>query len=101
MTNDAGDVNVCGLCGQPLDADHVHEDDDLGTRIEYEVIGIRGILADSVAVHDPSDKHPLPSQVLAANLGVEATELTGLRYTCLVSRDPYGTTRSDYRLTDR
>ncbi|WP_316742760.1 hypothetical protein [Streptomyces sp. MK7] len=100
MTNGASDVNTCGLCGRPLDAGHYHEEENLGTRVEYQVIRIRGVLADSVAVHDPNDKHPLPSRVLAANLGVEAGSLLGLHYTCLVSRDPYGTTRSDYRLVE-
>lgn len=70
----------------------------LGTQVEYEIVKVRGMLADSVAVLDPNDKHPLPTRVFATNLGVDAGSLLGLHYTCLVSRDPYGTTRSNYRL---
>ncbi|MGX9888467.1 hypothetical protein [Streptomyces sp. NPDC002276] len=69
--------------------------------VRYKVVRIRGILADSVAVDDPNDQHPLPTRVLATNLGTDAGSLLGIEYTCLVSRDPHGTTRSDYRLTDQ
>lgn len=85
---------------QSRDASGAREDEKatLGTRVEYAIVNVRGVLADSVAVHDPNDKHPLPTRVLAASLGVDAGSLLGIHYTCLVSRDPYGTTRSDYRL---
>lgn len=98
MTNAVRHANTCGLCEQPLDGDHYHEKETRGTRVEYEVVEVRGVLADSVAVHDPNDKHLLPTRILATALGVEAGSLLGLHYTCLVSRDPYGATRSDYRL---
>ena len=98
MTYAAPHANTCGLCDQPLGGDHSHEKATLGTRVEYEVVEVRGVLADSVAVHDPNDKHPLPTQILATTLGIDAGSLLGLHYTCLVARDSYGITRSDYRL---
>jgi hypothetical protein len=94
----ASNAKICGLCGQSLDRDHSHEEGNLGTQVEYKIVKIRGVLADSVAVHDPNDKHSLPTRILAANLGVDAGLLLGLHYTCLVSQDSYGTTRSEYRL---
>ncbi|MEV8545916.1 hypothetical protein [Streptomyces sp. NPDC051572] len=100
MTDSTGNPNVCGICGSPLDEEHSHEEEDLGTQVRYKVIKIRGILADSVAVDDPDDQHPLPTRVLATNLGIDAGSLLGIQYTCLVSHDPYGTTRSDYRLVE-
>ncbi|MFH8937666.1 hypothetical protein [Streptomyces griseosporeus] len=92
-------AETCGLCGPPLNADHSHAEATAGTHVEYEVVGVRGVLADSVALHEPGDKHRLPAWVLATNLGVDAGSLVGVRYTCLVACDPYGTTRSDYRLS--
>ncbi|MGW3028341.1 hypothetical protein [Streptomyces sp. NPDC001221] len=97
MTDSTNYTNVCGLCGGSLTEEHSHEEEHLGVQVKYKVIKIRGILADSVAVDDPNDKHPLPARVLAANLGIDASSLLGIQYTCLVSRDPYGTTRSNYR----
>ncbi|MFF4302162.1 hypothetical protein [Streptomyces sp. NPDC001601] len=100
MTDATSNSEICGLCGEPLSQEHSHEEDTLGVQVEYKVVKIRGILADSVAVEDPNDKHPLPARVLAANLGVDPSSLLGIQYTCLVSHDPYGTTRSNYRLTE-
>lgn len=100
MTDAANNTNACGLCGAPLTEEHSHEDENLGIPVKYKVIKVRGILVDSVAVGDPNDKHPLPARVLAANLGIDASSLLGIQYTCLVSRDPYGTTRSNYRLAE-
>ncbi|MGI5140407.1 hypothetical protein [Streptomyces sp. CA-106110] len=100
MTDATNNTNICGLCGSSLTEEHSHEEENLGIQVKYKIIKIRGILADSVAVDDPNDKHPLPARVLAANLGIDATSLLGIQYTCLVSRDPYGTTRSNYHLVE-
>jgi hypothetical protein len=100
VTGAASNVNICGLCGQPLDGGHSQEEEHLGIQTEYKIFKIRGALADSVAVLDPNDKYPLPTRALATNLGVDAGSLLGFHYTCLVSRDPYGTARSDYRLVE-
>lgn len=78
ITGASSNTNTCGICGQPLDRDHSHEEENLGTPIEYKVVKIRGVLADSVSVNDPNDKHPLPAQALARNLGVDASSLLGL-----------------------
>ncbi|MFD4598975.1 hypothetical protein ACFWPQ_13180 [Streptomyces sp. NPDC058464] len=98
MTDVTNNTNICGICGAQLDEEHSHEEEDPGIQVRYKVIKIRGILADSIAVDDPGDQHPLPTRVLATNLGVDANSLLGIQYTCLVSSDPYGTTRFDYRL---
>ncbi|MFF9273829.1 hypothetical protein [Streptomyces griseosporeus] len=98
MRDAAPQADTCGLCDQPLDGDHSHAQVASGTCVEYEVVEVRGVLADSVAVHEPADTHRLPAWVLSTNLGVDAGSLLGVRYTCLVARDSYGTTRSDYRL---
>ncbi|MGV9272047.1 hypothetical protein [Streptomyces griseosporeus] len=50
-----------GLCDQSLDGDHSHAEATAGTRVEYEVVGVRGVLADSVALHELGDKHRLPA----------------------------------------
>jgi hypothetical protein len=92
-----GSIGRCGLCGQPLDSLHTHENPGERIRVEYEIVGIRGSLADFVAVDDPSDKDYVPVDILTRALKVAIDSLPGLHYTCLVSRDSDGTTRSKYR----
>jgi hypothetical protein len=95
-------TELCGLCGQPLDAHTSSEPGDgqaeTGERIEYIVIRIRGVLADSQAADNPADTTTIMAASLAQSLKIDTASLSGQRYTCHVVPDPYGRTFSDYQL---
>lgn len=67
--------------------------------VEYEVIALRGDLVDVEVVGQQGMTGPTEvARFLAAALGVSSDDLVGCRYTCEVTPDRYGETRSNYRL---
>jgi hypothetical protein len=101
--NGPSSEELCGLCGLPLIGDHAHgeasseESANPGAWIEYMVTGIRGVYADVQNVLDPSDTDRLTARILAINLKTDIESLTGLHYTCYVTRNEYGITNTNFR----
>ncbi|GAA3000679.1 hypothetical protein GCM10020229_11100 [Kitasatospora albolonga] len=89
---------LCGICGQLVDSQHVHAGVDAGERIEYVVVEIRGVTAHYQAVKNPSRTLRTGAPMLAQQLGIELSELLGRHYTCLVTPAEYGEIRSQFKL---
>jgi hypothetical protein len=98
----ADDASRCGLCGRPTDGGHVHEWLDgpavgAGRRIEYVIVGVRGEIARYQAAADPSTVYRTVAADLATQLGIDAADLVGRRFSCWVTPAQHGVVRSDYR----
>ncbi len=59
---------------------------------------LRGAIAHYQPVGDATRIFKTHAVSLADELGIEVAELIGCRYSCWVEPDPYGVTRSDFRL---
>jgi hypothetical protein len=80
--------------GRPL----LHRHRRLGTRVEYVIVGTRGVLVDVETVAGPRRRETENPDWLARQLGVEPSTLIGRRYTCRVIKDRDGITSTDFRI---
>jgi len=66
-------------------------------RVEFDVIERRGQLLTVRSVDGTRTKSELPG-FLGDRLGIDPEHVVGIRYSCLLTPDNWGTTYSDYRL---
>jgi hypothetical protein len=64
------------------------------------VAGLRGEIAHYQAAVDPSTVYRTVAAGLAMQLGTDAADLVGRRFSCWVTPAQYGVFRSDYRLVE-
>jgi hypothetical protein len=95
----------CGICGRPRDEQHAHEQpygpaSGNGQRREYVVVGVRGGIADVQRAGDTSTTHRTDAAMLAFQLKIAVSALTGRRFNCWVTPAEYGVFQSDFQLTE-
>ena len=99
------EVPRCGMCGRALDDRHAHEESadpapKPGKRVVYTVVDLRGATVIYQPVGDPSRTCRTGAAGLASSLGIDASELIGLRFSCWVEPAEHGVFRSEFRLVE-
>ncbi|MFI6985203.1 hypothetical protein ACIBSV_42395 [Embleya sp. NPDC050154] len=64
----------------------------------FVVVELRGAVAHFRAVDDSSRTYRTGATTLAQQLGIDPSDLPGRHYTCRVTSDEYGVTRSGFEL---
>ena len=98
-TNRPDHIHLPGADPSAYGTHHREHRQPRSTRMEFEVVAQTGRLV-TVQPAGATTTRRHPAEHLATQLGVDPTNLTGTHFTCLVTPNIWGTTYTDFQLTE-